>query len=58
MADNQLSEAQELSAEKDFAHLQAAVQRYMESCGYMGTQNMSYATQSSRKIRNDVSDCL
>ena len=42
IAENQLSAAPELFTEKDFAHLPAAVQRYIENCGYIGTQKMSY----------------
>ena len=42
LAENQLSADNELFTEKDFSHLPTAIQRYIENCGYIGTQKMSY----------------
>lgn len=42
LAENQLSIDNELFTEKDFEHLPTAIQRYIENCGYIGTQKMSY----------------
>ena len=42
LAENQLSVDNELFTEKDFEHLPTAIQRYIENCGYIGTQKMSY----------------
>lgn len=41
-AENQLSVDNRLFTEKDFSHLPTAIQRYIENCGYIGTQKMSY----------------
>lgn len=41
LAENRLSVAKEQFTKEDFAHLPAAIQRYMENCGYIGTQKMS-----------------
>ena len=41
LAENQLSVDNEPFTEKDFSHLPTAVQRYIENCGYIGTQKMS-----------------
>ena len=40
--ENQLSVDNRLFTEKDFSHLPTAIQRYIENCGYIGTQKMSY----------------
>ena len=42
MAENQLSVENKIFTDKDFSHLPAAVQRYLETCGYIGTPKMSY----------------
>ncbi len=42
LAENQLSVDDELFTEQDFLHLPTAIQRYIENCGYIGTQKMSY----------------
>ncbi len=42
MKENQLSTNSEVFTEKDFSHLPTAIQKYIESCGYIGTQKMSY----------------
>lgn len=42
LAENQLSVDNELFTEKDFSHLPTTIQRYIENCGYIGTQKMSY----------------
>jgi hypothetical protein len=42
LTENQLSGDNESFTEKDFAHLPTAIQRYIENCGYIGTQKMSY----------------
>ncbi len=42
LTENQLSGDNELFTEKDFSHLPTAIQRYIENCGYIGTQKMSY----------------
>lgn len=41
-AENQLSVDNRLFTEKDFSHLPTAIQKYIENCGYIGTQKMSY----------------
>lgn len=41
-AENQLSVDNRLFTEKDFSQLATAIQRYIENCGYIGTQKMSY----------------
>lgn len=41
-AENQLSVDNRLFTEKDFSQLPTAIQRYIENCGYIGTQKMSY----------------
>ena len=40
--ENQLLVDNRLFTEKDFSHLPTAIQRYIENCGYIGTQKMSY----------------
>ncbi len=40
--ENQLLVDNRLFTEKDFTHLPTAIQRYIENCGYIGTQKMSY----------------
>ena len=42
LAENQLSVDNEQFTEKDFSHLPSAIQRYIENCGYIGKQKMSY----------------
>lgn len=42
MKENQLSTDDEVFTVKDFSHLPTAIQRYIENCGYIGTQKMSY----------------
>lgn len=42
MIENQLAIDDEVFTEKDFSHLPIAIQRYIENCGYIGTQKMSY----------------
>ena len=42
LAENQLSVDNEIFTEKDFSHLPTAIQKYIENCGYIGTQKMSY----------------
>ncbi len=42
LAENQLSVNNEVFADNDFSHLPTAIQRYIENCGYIGTQKMSY----------------
>lgn len=42
LAENQLSVDNEIFTEKDFSHLPIAIQSYIENCGYIGTQKMSY----------------
>lgn len=42
LTENQLSGDNEPFTEKDFSHLPTAIQRYIENCGYIGTQKMSY----------------
>lgn len=42
MTENQLSVENKIFTDKDFSHLPAVVQRYMENCGYIGTPKMSY----------------
>lgn len=42
MAGNQLPADEELFTENDFSHLPVAIQRYIENCGYIGMQKMSY----------------
>lgn len=42
MSENQLRTYNEVFTEKDFSHLPTAIQRYIENCGYIGTQKMSY----------------
>ncbi len=40
--ENQLLVDNRLFTEKDFIYLPTAIQRYIENCGYIGTQKMSY----------------
>lgn len=42
MAKNQLTVDDEIFTEKDFSYLPTAIQKYIENCGYIGTQKMSY----------------
>ena len=42
MKENQLTTDDEVFTVKDFSHLPTAIQKYIESCGYIGTQKMSY----------------
>lgn len=42
MNENQLLVDNEIFTEQDFSHLPIAIQRYIENCGYIGTQKMSY----------------
>lgn len=42
MKENQLSTDDEVFTVKDFSHLPTAIQKYIENCGYIGTQKMSY----------------
>ena len=39
---NRLSDANEEFTETDFSYLPAAIQRYIEHCGYIGKSKMSY----------------
>ncbi len=40
MAKNQLPVDDEIFTEKDFSYLPTAIQKYIENCGYIGTQKM------------------
>lgn len=40
LAENRLSVDNEQFTKEDFSHLPTAIQRYMENCGYIGTQKM------------------
>ena len=42
LAENQLSVDNKIFTEKDFSHLPTAIQKYIENCGYIETQKMSY----------------
>ena len=42
MTENQLSVENKIFTDKDFSHLPAVVQKYLETCGYIGTPKMSY----------------
>lgn len=37
LAENKLFVDNEIFTEKDFSHLPAAIQKYVENCGYIGT---------------------
>lgn len=49
-AENQLQVDNKMFTEKDFSHLPTAIQRYLESCGYIGTQKMSYLKMEYRNV--------
>lgn len=49
-AENQLQVNNKMFTEKDFSHLPTAIQRYLESCGYIGTQKMSYLKMKYRNV--------
>ena len=49
--ENQLSVDDELFTEQDFLHLPTAIQRYIENCGYIGTQKMSYLKMEYHNVK-------
>lgn len=42
MSENQLQTSNKVFTEEDFNNLPAAIQKYLQSCGYIGTPKMSY----------------
>lgn len=42
MADNQLSDTQDIFTARDFSNLPIPIQKYIENCGYIGTPKISY----------------
>ena len=42
MSENQLQTINKVFTEEDFNNLPAAIQKYLQSCGYIGTPKMSY----------------
>ena len=50
LAENQLSFDNEVFSQKDFAHLPATIQKYVENCGYIGTPKMSYRKMEYRDV--------
>ena len=42
MSENQLQTGNKVFTEEDFNNLPAAIQKYLQSCGYIGTPKMSY----------------
>ena len=42
MSENQLQTSNKVFTEEDFNNLPAAIQNYLQSCGYIGTPKMSY----------------
>lgn len=50
LSENQISVDNELFTERDFAHLPTPIQRYIENCGYIGTQKMSYLKMEYKDV--------
>lgn len=42
IAENKLQADKEIFVKEDFAHFPSAIQKYIENCGYIGTQKISY----------------
>lgn len=50
LSKNQISFDDDLFTEKDFAHLPRAIKKYIENCGYIGTQKMSYLKMEYKDV--------
>lgn len=50
MTENRLSVDNTVFTDKDFSHLPAVIQKYIEKCGYIGTPKMSYLKKEYKNV--------